>query len=58
MPIHALSEAEHAQQVDAANEPRFAAAPPTRIVPMLADKGVYLARIFHEPAPEAAVLMP
>jgi putative transposase len=26
-----------------ANEPRFAAVPPARIVPMLADEGVYLA---------------
>jgi hypothetical protein len=26
-----------------ASEPRFAAMPPARIVPMLADKGVYLA---------------
>ena len=26
-----------------ANEPRFAAVPPARIVPMLADEGIYLA---------------
>jgi len=26
-----------------ANEPRFAAVPPARIVPMLADEGVYIA---------------
>jgi len=26
-----------------ANEPRFAAMPPARIVPMLADEGVYIA---------------
>ena len=42
-PKHALSEAERAQVLDVANEPRFAAVPPARIVPMLADEGVYLA---------------
>jgi hypothetical protein len=40
-PAHALSEAERAQLLSAANEPRFAAVPPARIVPMLADEGVY-----------------
>ena len=40
---HALSEAERAQVLAVANEPRFAAVPPARIVPMLADEGVYLA---------------
>ena len=40
---HALSEAERAQLLRVANEPRFAAVPPARIVPMLADEGVYLA---------------
>ncbi len=42
-PIHALSDAERAQILAVANEPRFAAVPPARIVPMLADEGVYLA---------------
>ncbi len=42
-PAHALSEAERAQLLRVANEPRFAAVPPARIVPMLADEGVYLA---------------
>jgi putative transposase len=43
MPCHAFSRAERAQLLDVANEPRFAAVPPARIVPMLADEGVYLA---------------
>jgi len=42
-PAHALTEAERAQLLAVANEPRFAAVPPARIVPMLADEGVYLA---------------
>lgn len=42
-PGHALSEAERAQVLAVANEPRFASVPPARIVPMLADEGVYLA---------------
>lgn len=42
-PSHALSEVERAQVLAVANEPRFAAVPPARIVPMLADQGVYLA---------------
>ena len=42
-PAHALSQAERAELVRVANEPRFAAVPPARIVPMLADDGVYLA---------------
>lgn len=42
-PGHALSEAEQAHLLAVANEPRFAAVPPARIVPMLADDGVYLA---------------
>ena len=42
-PGHALSEAERANLVAVANEPRFAAVPPARIVPMRADEGVYLA---------------
>ena len=43
IPRHTLSEAERAQVLAVANEPRFAAVPPARIVPMLADEGVYLA---------------
>jgi transposase InsO family protein len=42
-PAHALSEAERAQLLAVANEPRFASVPPARIVPMLADEGTYLA---------------
>ena len=42
-PSHALSPDERAQLLCVANEPRFAAVPPARIVPMLADEGVYLA---------------
>ena len=42
-PSHALSEAERSQVLAVANEPRFAAVPPARIVPMLADEGIYLA---------------
>jgi hypothetical protein len=43
MPSHALSQAERVQLLAVANEPRFAAVPPARIVPMLADEGIYLA---------------
>jgi transposase InsO family protein len=42
-PSHALSKAERARIVAMANEPRFADMPPARIVPALADEGVYLA---------------
>jgi transposase InsO family protein len=42
-PAHALSAAEREQILQLANEPRFADMPPARIVPMLADEGVYLA---------------
>jgi putative transposase len=42
-PQHALSEAERARIVALANEPRFASTPPARIVPALADEGVYVA---------------
>ena len=42
-PGHALSEIERTQLLQVANEPRFADVPPARIVPMLADEGVYLA---------------
>jgi len=43
VPGHALSVAERAQVLAVANEPRFASVPPARIVPMLADEGIYLA---------------
>jgi transposase InsO family protein len=42
-PAHALTEAERAQVLRVANEPRFADLPAARIVPMLADEGVYIA---------------
>ena len=42
-PRHALSKAERAHLLAVANAPRFAAVPPARIVPMLADEGIYLA---------------
>ncbi len=42
-PGHALSEAERAEVLRVANEPRFADLPPARIVPALADEGRYLA---------------
>jgi len=42
-PAHVLSPAERAQVLSVANEPRFADVPPARIVPMLADEGVYVA---------------
>jgi transposase InsO family protein len=40
---HALTEEERSRIVEVANEPRFAETPPARIVPMLADEGVYIA---------------
>jgi len=43
VPSHALSEAERAQIVAVCNEPRFADTPPARIVPALADEGIYIA---------------
>ncbi len=43
VPSHAMTEAERAHLLAVANEPRFAAVPPARIVPMLADEGIYLA---------------
>lgn len=43
MPSHALTPDERSQILAVANEPRFASVPPARIVPMLADEGVYLA---------------
>jgi putative transposase len=43
VPAHALSVAEREQVLRVANEPRFAELPPARIVPILADEGVYIA---------------
>ena len=43
LPGHALNEDERTRILAVANEPRFAALPPARIVPALADEGVYLA---------------
>jgi putative transposase len=42
-PAHALCEDERAKLVRVANEARFCVVPPARIVPKLADEGVYLA---------------
>jgi putative transposase len=43
IPAHALSADERAQVLNVANEPRFADVPPARIVPILADEGMYVA---------------
>jgi putative transposase len=43
MAAHALTEVEQARIIEVANEPRFADTPPARIVPVLADEGVYIA---------------
>lgn len=43
VPHHALTEEERKQILRIANEPRFAELPPARIVPMLADEGLYIA---------------
>jgi transposase InsO family protein len=42
-PAHAFTLAERDEILRVANEPRFADMPPARIVPMLADEGVYIA---------------
>jgi transposase InsO family protein len=42
-PAHALSADERAQVLQVANEARFADVPPARIVPILADEGIYVA---------------
>ena len=42
-PAHKLSDQERAALLKLVNEPRFAALPPTQIVPRLADEGRYLA---------------
>jgi len=43
IPDHALTPEERQRLLHVANEPRFADVPPARIVPALADEGVYLA---------------
>ncbi len=43
MPSHALTQAEREQILRVVNEPRFAELPAARIVPMLADEGIYIA---------------
>ena len=50
VPSHALSEAERARIIEVANEPRFAETPPARIVPTLADEGIYIASEFQLPS--------
>ena len=54
-PAHALTAEERTQVLEVANEARFAALPPARIVPMLADEGCYLASesTFHRILREA-----
>jgi transposase InsO family protein len=42
-PASRLSEAERVAILTVANQPEYAALPPTRIVPMLADQGTYIA---------------
>ena len=42
-PSRALSETERGRIIEVANQPRFADTPPTRIVPALADEGIYIA---------------
>ena len=42
-PAHALTEEERARILAIASEPRFADQPPARIVPTLADEGLYIA---------------
>lgn len=42
-PSHALSQAERERVLRVANEPHYADVPPARIVPMLADLGLYVA---------------
>jgi putative transposase len=43
LPGHALTQAEREQIVRVANQSRFSQLPPARIVPMLADEGIYIA---------------
>lgn len=43
VPGHALNADERARVLEVSNESRFADVPPARIVPMLADEGLYIA---------------
>lgn len=43
MPVNKLSDAERKEVLRVANEPEFADLPPSKIVPLLADKGRYIA---------------
>jgi hypothetical protein len=43
VPANRLTEWERDRIVDTCNAPRFASLPPSRIVPKLADEGVYIA---------------
>ena len=56
VPPHALTPAERAEVLRMANEPRFASVPPARIVPMLADEGVYLALLSQRRPPVHHIL--
>ena len=53
-PDHTLSDAQRQQILQACNSPEFQSLPPSQIVPILADRGVYLAsessfyRVLHE----------
>ena len=42
-PSHALTEQERASIIETANQPEYSSLPPSKIVPLLADKGQYLA---------------
>lgn len=57
VPPHALSEAERAQIIAVANQQRFAAMPPARIVPALADEGTYIGAMHLAEASPAADLL-
>ena len=63
-PGHALTREERQRLLEVANEPRFADMPPARIVPMLADEGVYLAsestfsRVLREQGHEVRLMSP
>lgn len=54
VPSNKLTDQERAQVLEACHEPRFADAPPSQIVPTLADEGIYLGsestyyRLLHE----------
>lgn len=41
-PANKFSDEEHARMLDVCHEPRFADAPPSQIVPALADEGIYI----------------